>query len=274
MPAEREGRRMKWRSSNVLYLIGIGLPLLVIAELIIKIAWPSVWGCAAIIVITVLLLKSLIRKVRFLPRALEEYGELIPVELDLPGNPDVEVYSSNALCQYDFVLRIAEFLSPFSFGDTKPKVVINPQLLKEKGKRFMEMAVMREIERYRRNYQVSTILHLFLPLSFLAILVLSVFAFKIPVLEYLGPFWLYFAMPFLLTFLFGLHLFTWNRSLSIKDYQLDSYLASLFGLKEVKQFIMSVAELERRGEKQHHAPVNHHYISQRLKKLEELKVVR
>lgn len=265
---------MKWRSTNVFYLIGIGFPLVIIAGLSIKIAWPSIWGIGAILIITALLLKALISKVRFLPRALEEYGELTPVELKLPENPGVEIYSSDVLYKYDFLLRIAEFLSPFSFGNSKPKVVINPQLLQEKGKRFMEIAVMREIERYRRNHQVSTVLHLFLPLAVVAILILSIIAFKIPVLEHLGPFWLYFAMPFIFTLLFGLHVFLWNRSLSAKDFQLDSHLASLFGVKDVKQYIMSVAELERRGEKQHHAPVNQHYVSQRLKKLEQLKQTR
>lgn len=265
---------MKWKSSNVIYLIGIGFPLVIIAGLSIKIVWPSIWGSGAILIITALLLKALISKVRFLPRALAEYGELSPVELKLPGDPDVEVYSSNVMCQYDFLLRIAEFLSPFSFGDNRPKIVINPQLLQEKGKRFMEIAVMREIERYRRNHQVNTILRLFLPLAVVAILILSVFAFKIRILEYLGPFWVYFAMPFICTLLFGLHVFLWNRSLSVKDYQLDSHLASLFSVKDVKQYIMCVAELERRGEKQHHAPVNQHYVSQRLKKLEQFKQTR
>lgn len=265
---------MKWRSSNVLYLIGIGLPLVVIAGLGIKIAWPSIWGCAAILITTVLLLKALIGKVRFLPRSLAEYGELTPEELELPGAPNVEVYSSKTLCQYDFILRIAEFLSPFSFGGSTPKVVLNPKLLQEKGKRFMEIAVMREIERYRKNHQVSSILHLLLPPLLLAIIVLSVFAFKIPVLDYLGPFWLQFVMPFLFTLLFGLHLFIWNKSLSAKDYQLDLYLASLFGVKDVKQFIISVAELERGGEKEHHVPMNQHYTSLRLKQLEKFKETR
>lgn len=262
---------MRWRSSNVLYLIGIGFPLVIIAGLGIKAAWPSVWGSAAIIITTVLLLKALIGKVRFLPRSLAEYGELTPVELELPGAPDVEVYSSNALCQYDFILRIAEFLSPFSFGNSRPKVVLNPKLLQEKGKRFMEIAVMREIERYRRNYQVSSILHLVTPLLLLAIVVLSVVAFKIPLSDYLGPFWFQFAMPFLFTLLFGLHLFIWNKSLSAKDYQLDLYLVSIFSVKDVKQYIINMEELERGGEKQHHAPINQHYTSLRLKRLEQTK---
>jgi hypothetical protein len=262
---------MKWKSSNVFYLIGIGLPLTVMGALGIKIAWPSVWGCAAIFAATVLLLKMLIRKVRFLPRPLAEYGELKRETLELPGDPEVEVYSSNALCQYDFVLRIAEFLSPFSFADRPPKVVINPRLLQEKGTRFMQIAVMREIERYRRKHQTTAILHLLLPLFALAIAALSVFAFKIPLSDYLGPFWVQFAMPFLFTIFLGLHLFLWNKSLSVRDYQLDLFLTSLFTVADVKQYILSVEKLEGGNETKKQGAFNHYYTNLRLKQLEKVK---
>lgn len=265
---------MKWRSSNVFYLIGIGFPLLVMTTLSIKAVWPSIWGCIAIFVVMALLLKVLIGKVRFLPHPIAEYGELKRELLHLPGEPNVEVYSSKALCQYDFVLRIAEFLSPLSFADNLPKVVINPQLLQEKGKRFMEIAVMREVERYRRKHQVAAILHLLLPLFVPVIVILSIVAFKIPISDYLSLFMMQLVMPFLFTILSGLHLFLWNRSISAKDYQLDLFLTSMFSVKDVKEYINTLGKLEGRDEKQKYDSLNQHYTSLRLKQLERIKKTR
>lgn len=262
---------MKWRSSNVWYLAGIGIPLAIIAVLGIKAVWPSIWGSAAILVITVLLLRALIGKTRFIPHPLAQYGELKPQELDLPGNPGVDLYTSGSMCRYDFVLRIVEFLSPLSFEGGRPKVVINPRLLEEKGERFMQIAVMREVERYRRNYQAVSILRLVLPLFAFAIAVLTVFAFDIPLTERLGVFWVQFAMPFLYTILLGLHLFFWNRRISAMDGELDLFLTSVFTVEDVKRYIISVGELERGYEKSKTSTLNQHYINTRLKQLENHK---
>ncbi len=260
---------MKWKSSNQWYLTGIGLPLAIIAALGIKAVWPSIWGSIAIFVVTALLLYLLIGKIRFIPHPLAQYGELIPLELNLPVELGVDIYSSAVMCRYDFVLRIVELLSPFSFKDIRPKVVINPQLLEEKGEKFMQIAVMREVERYRRNYQANTILRLTLPLLVFAILVLSVFAFEIPLTKYLGAFWVRIAMPFICTILLGLHLILWNKRISTIDRNLDLFLTSVFAVEDVKQYIISVGEMERGQEKAKSGALNQHYIDTRLKQLEQ-----
>ncbi|MEM1483332.1 hypothetical protein V6615_00480 [Oscillospiraceae bacterium PP1C4] len=260
---------MKWKSTNIFYLAGIGLPLAAITAFGIKIAWPTIWISIAILAVSAFLFKILIGKIIFLPRPEREYGELKPLLLDLPETYGVELYTCSALCKYDFVLRIVELLSPFAFRGNSPKVVVNPQLLEKKGDLFMKIAITREIERYQRKYQMHTILHLTVPVLVMIAIILGVFAFDIRVSNYISPFILQFAMPFLFTILFVGHLFIWNKCLSQKDFKLDSFLTSVFPVEDVKSYILGVEELERRNEKQKHGTFNDHYTSMRIKKLEK-----
>jgi len=259
---------MRWKSSNFYYLAGIGLPLLAISALSIKIAWPTIWISIIILAVSAYLFKVLIGKIIFLPRPEREYRELRPLSLDLPEDYGVELFTCPALSKYDFVLRVVEILSPFAFRGCSPKVVVNPMLLEKKGEMFMKIAITREIERYRKKYQVNTILHLAVPILVLTVIVLSVFAFDIQISNYLSPFILQLVFPFLFTILFVGHLFLWNKCLSQKDYQLDSFLASIFPVEDVRNYILNMEELERRNEKEKHSTINDHYTSMRLKKLE------
>lgn len=257
---------MRWKSTNIWYLAGLGVPLLAAAALAVK-AWPTVWVILTVLIALVLSFRLLISKTLALPHPVRAYGELKPLALTLPKDYGVELYTCEAMAKYDFILRVAELLSPVKFSGKPPKIAVNPSLIKEKGESFMQVAVVREIIRSRGAYQVRSVLRLALPLLLAAVCVLAVFAYDIPVSEYMNPFIFQFALPFLCTALFAGHLFLWNRSLSKQDFKLDAYLLTVFTEDEVRSYIKVMDELERKGEKQKSAAFSDHYLKERLEKL-------
>mgnify|MGYP006912197581 FL=1 len=261
---------MNWKSSNVYYLAGIGIPLASAALLGAKIAVPRPWLAAVILAGGICLLRMLTLKTLALPRPLHEYGALTPLDLELPRDYGVELCTSPELGRYDFALRVAELISPMRFRGSRPKVAVNPVLLEKYGKQFMRIAIVREIERYRRKCQPAVILQLVLPPLVLLNAILCVFAFRIPVEQRLGPFLFQVVLPFALTLCFLGHLLLWNKRISRQDFRLDSFLTTVFPMEDVKNYIALVEEMERGMEKKPHQGLNDYYASARLRNLEKL----
>lgn len=262
---------MKWKSTNIFYFIGVGLPLIVAAALSIRLAYPGkIWVIVLVAVVAALILKTVIKKTLWVPNSIDSYGEITLLELELPKEYGVDVYTSETMCKYDFIFRLAELVSPLAFRGNRPKIMVNPKMLKEEGEDFIKIAVTEQIERYRSKYQLFTTLRLVCPILLIVIAGLSIFVLNINLSVYIPGFLLSYLAPAILLGIFMLHLFLWNRSLSKKDQKIDTILATLFPMEDVKSYIKTVDRLERKGEKDNKAQVSQHYLEQRLKHLNNL----
>ena len=258
---------MKPKSTNIFYYLGL-LPLTVLDfALGMWLARAHLWLVIVLGVLCVLVVGAVIRKFRCLPHTVESYGKLIPSTLTLPGRTDIALFESEEMARYDFMVRVAEFLSPMHFNDEKPKLIINPKMRKEYGDTFMQIAGMREVRRYETHGALRLLLRLVIPVEAMITVALCVFAFQVDLSQYFSNFFLNFILPFLLVVLLVGDLYLWNRSISAQDARLDSFLTSCFSVQDIENYILTIEALEGGNEKENSKKFNAHYAQERIKRL-------
>lgn len=258
---------MKWKSTNILFLLGIGLPVLCLAGLAWLTAWPHYVACGAVAAVCGTLLFWLFKKTACLPYPRDSYGSLTPLQLDLPGDFGVALCTDKSLAQHDFLLRIAEFVSPLRFGGATPMVVLNPLMLENEGAEFMAMAAVREIGRYKLKIQPKTVLWLLCPILALAALILSVPAFDLPLERYFGPFLTQLILPLVCALALVAHIFAWNRRAAAQDARLDRFMLQYYPADRVEWQIKKMGVLEGRFDKATYRPFNEHCLKERIEQL-------
>lgn len=259
---------MKLKSTNIYYLIGL-IPWLVLdLGLALYLSYDIKWLFYPLLLIGIGVIYLLVQKFTYLPRAKSEYESLEESKITLPVSYGVDIYTCKSLSQHSFILRVAEVLSPLILQKNETlKVVMNEQLLKEEGEQFMQIAVVRELERYRTKSQVKVVLRLVVPLLMMVGVVLTVLAFRVNLLDYATSFTVNFALPFMVVVIFLLHLFLWNRYLSKEESRLDRFLLQHFSLGAVEHYISKIEELEGSNEKEKYKVFNQHYAKERISKL-------
>ncbi|MEG2843281.1 MAG: hypothetical protein RR900_07325, partial [Ruthenibacterium sp.] len=179
---------MKLKSTNIYYLLGL-IPLTVLDfTLGMVLAKSHLWLVIALGALCVLSVYAIIKKFIWVPHSEKSYGNLKSVEFSLPVDYEVDLYESEKMACYDFLVRVAELISPLSFHGERPKLVINPNLRAQYGDAFMQIAAVRELRRYEKKGALRTLLRLVMPVELLLALVLSVFAFQVDLTQYFSFF--------------------------------------------------------------------------------------
>lgn len=255
---------MNWRSSNIWYAVALAPLLAAATALAYLVLAPSAWAYLPPAVAAALLIWGG-RKIAFLPRPARDYGEMTDVPVRVPRRYGVTLRACPSMDRYAFIPRVAELLSPFRFGpQAAPVVAVSPGALARHGERFVVMAAVREIERYRRHGRLKTIVHLLAPLLALGC---GVLLLLLRGQEWFGPVVTNFAAPFAFSLLVIGHLLTWNRSVSRRERELDDVLADLFSPAEVREFIEISEGMEQGLDGEKCRALNEYYMRERLKRL-------
>lgn len=187
---------------------------------------------------------GLVKKFWWLPKPEKTYGEMEAYDLPLPVDLNIRTYLCPAMDRYDFLKRNVELISPlWRRGGEDFKIALSPAFVRKQGDRLMQIAVMREVIRYRQGVQIKTSLGLLTPA--LAILSLAEAYFALgwnriyPVLAGYGNF---FGPVLAAVVAVGLVL-GWNRMVSRMDYRVDDELKRYFPKEEVAAFIKKWDEL-------------------------------
>lgn len=259
---------MRLKSINIYYLIGL-LPMAVVVYLLaLKLAVSVTWIFLLILLLGEFIIWKLGKELWFLPGKKEDYADLKRIDFQLPLDYQVDIYTCETLSRYEFILRTAEVISPLIFPKgERVKVAINGRLLNQEGERFMQIATLREIERYREKTQAKVMVRLVLPILIMAAFGLSVFVYDIDLVQYVGGFVVYFALPFLTAGVFLLHLLLWNRYVSAQEGKLDVFLTRYFPVKDVADYILRLEVLEEKNESEKYGAFNQHYAKKRVKNL-------
>lgn len=261
----------KIKSNNWCYLAGI-IPFIVIMLVIAEMKINNVWVRIALVVLAVIIVVSLIRKFLYLPYSLDKYKEYKEIELDLPDNWDVKIYSCQEMDRYPFLKRYVEIFSPlFASKDRKIRIFVSPSFLKKQKSRFVEICVTREIVKYCSKVQIKTTLGLVMPIlawvTFLEAFFLL--GWKETFDKYSGV--TNFFGPILTAAIIISTLFLWNMSVSKMDYKLDAELKKYFQKTEIADYIQKWDELSLPDEKelikQEKREIEMHYIQKRIDKL-------
>lgn len=257
----------KWSSSNTWYAI-ILVPLLLLnAWLAFSLLRPSVWAWLVPMPAAFAALWILLR-MRHLPRPASAYARMKKADAFSPNFLGVEVFFCPEMDRYDFLLRVAEFISPMTFAEgARPKVAISPRLFEACGRDFMEVAVAREVESYRLRTRLKIILHLATPVLLIAATAMLV-AMNAPHFARLGAFATDFILPALFSGAFVLHILLWNKSVSRHDRIIDARLAEWFHSERIKSYIATIEELENARVDSRHRPFNAHYARERIQGLD------
>lgn len=187
---------------------------------------------------------GLIKKFWWLPKPEKTYGELEAYDLPFPIALNIRTYLCPNMDQYSFLKRNVELISPlWRRGDEDFKIALSPEFVRKQGDRLMQIAVMREIIRYRQGAQVKTSLGLLTPVLTLVSLAEAYFALGwnriYPVMAGYGNF---FGPVLIAIVAVGLVL-GWNRMVSQIDYRVDDELKQYFSKEEIAAFIKKWDEL-------------------------------
>ncbi len=260
--------RMKLKSLNIYYIIGI-IPLTAINFLLgMKLASNKIWLSCIIGIFGIAIISGLIKKFMVMPYSITSYGKLNPLSLDLPIdlNGSTMLFTSDIMDKYAFLSRSVEIISPIR-QTGKFIVVVNPKLLREYGKEFTKCAVVRELKKFSTASGLKVILRLVIPIEILISLILSVFAFRINLNTYFSGFYINFILPIITVVIFGLILYTWNRFVSKQDMKLDRYLLEYFSSNDVVHYVEVMNELQSVDESENSRKFNQHYAQERLKNI-------
>lgn len=262
---------MRLKSTNKYYILGLVPLTTIIFILALTLARNNKWIFYPLIVISILTIYRLIKKFIFLPRPWKEYNDLKKINRKSPVDYNVEYFSSQELAKYSFIPRVVEVLSPLYLKKTERlKVVINEKLLKSESEEFINIAVCREIEKYKEKSALKITLALSMPLLSVLGVILWGFIIKIDLLDYYSAFIVNFLLPTLFVGVLLLYLLFWNKYVSYQEAKLDIILTSYFHINDVEEYINKIEELEGRVEKTKYKEFNDHYARQRISKLKRL----
>ena len=259
---------MKLKSPNVWFIFGT-VPVLVL-DFVLG-AWFArgmVWLSVVLLLLGLLAAVALVRKFIVMPKPRNRYGTPEPFALELPINCNAEFYHCPEMAKYEFLLRTVEVVSPLWNGKKPFQVMINPTLAEKYGQDFEKVAVVRELENFRRKNSLKSLVGLLLPVEVLAAAVPAAVAFGPQLEAVLGSFVLYFAAPFAAVAAFGGCLYLWNRTISIQDKQLDAFLLGYFSKEQVKQYIQVTEKMNAEGGSEKSRVFTEHYRDDRLKALD------
>ena len=264
---------VRLKSTNMIYLLCI-LPLWLAVCGLGMFLVPALWMRGLIGVVCAGAALWLCRKVSCLPRPQLEYGELTPLELEVPGPCEVQVYTSERMGYYEFLHRTVELVRPLVPNEKHPILVaVNPKLLQQEGEEFVQIAVAREVESYRRHEQLRAVLGLVLPVLGVALGV------EVLILAHrLG--WL--AQSYLLSMvepaiavaaLVGT-LYLWNKNMSKRDFLMDQAMTAYFTREQLVNYIRQEEALNEKEEKPDYSReaeerklVHQHYMTERIEHL-------
>lgn len=257
---------MQLKSKNIYYILGL-VPLTALDFLLaVKLTSGRWWLSALIGVLGVVTIICIIRKFLWIPHSEASYGTLVPLKLTLPVPYEVDLFTCEAMADYDFLNRVVEVISPI-WPAGRLKVAVNPVILKEKGETFMRTAVCRELRRYEDGSSLKILLGLVAPIETAVLIVLGVWAYQVNLSRYFGSFFLNFILPFLMVILLGVDLYLWNRFVSGEDIKLDRYLTKYFTPEEIVCYIETTEEMQSACEGEKSRKFNEHYMEERIKKL-------
>lgn len=254
---------MKLKSPNVWFIFGT-VPVLVL-DFVLG-AWFArgmVWLSVVLLLLGLLAAVALVRKFIVMPKPRNRYGTPEPFALELPINCNAEFYHCPEMAKYEFLHRTVEVVSPLWNGKKPFQVMINPTLAEKYGQDFEKVAVVRELENFRRKNSLKSLVGLLLPVEVLAAAVPAAVAFGPQLEAVLGSFVLYFAAPFAAVAAFGGCLYLWNRTISIQDKQLDAFLLGYFSKEQVKQYIQVTEKMNAEGGSEKSRVFTEHYRDDR-----------
>ncbi len=262
---------MRLKSSNWLYLV-ISVPSVVlVASIAGAVFWTYKWAVIAIDALAILLAFKAVKKFSNMPKPLSSYSELKEVEdFSIPLEVDMDFFISPSLSQYDFMGRSAEIISPFSFGECRPKMVLNPKLLKE-DKRFMEIVATREVLKYQSKTNVKNFAGIVLPITLMLVSVLLYALYRTQLSRIFSGIVLNFLIPFAIALIFVAFMFLWTSSISHRDTKLDIELLKYFKRHEVENFILKLEAYESEGDGVKGKTFNEYFAQERIKKLSSFK---
>ena len=147
---------MKLKSPNVWFIFGT-VPVLVL-DFVLG-AWFArgmVWLSVVLLLLGLLAAVALVRKFIVMPKPRNRYGTPEPFALELPINCNAEFYHCPEMAKYEFLHRTVEVVSPLWNGKKPFQVMINPTLAEKYGQDFEKVAVVRELENFRRKNSLKS----------------------------------------------------------------------------------------------------------------------
>ncbi len=259
---------MKLKSPNVWFILGTVPVLLLDFALGAWLARGMVWLSVLLLLLGAALAVMMVRKYLVLPKPVKNYGDPEPANLEVPVACNAEFYHCPAMAKYEFLHRTVEVVSPLWNGKKPFRVMINPVLAQRHGEEFEKVAVVRELENFRRKNSLKSLVGLVLPVEVLAAAVLAAVAFGTQLQALVGSFVLYFAAPFAAVAAFGGCLYLWNRTISSQDKKLDAFLLDYFSKEQVKQYIQITEKMHEEGGNEKSRVFTEHYRDDRLKALD------
>ena len=148
---------MKLKSPNVWFIFGT-VPVLVL-DFVLG-AWFArgmVWLSVVLLLRGLLAAVALVRKFIVMPKPRNRYGTPEPFALELPINCNAEFYHCPEMAKYEFLHRTVEVVSPLWNGKKPFQVMINPTLAEKYGQDFEKVAVVRELENFRRKNSLKSL---------------------------------------------------------------------------------------------------------------------
>ena len=156
-------------------------------------------------------------------------------------------------------------MSPLLFKKDSPvKIAVNPSLLSEKNN-FAQIAVVRELEKYRTRTAVKSVLGLVVPLLALGCVVEAIFLWKA---DWLSSSLTGMLFPTVCAAAVVGVLALWNRQVSRQDFVLDQCLLPYFDVDDVIYYVNRSEELLAADDKKPRTEVQRHYARERVKRLE------
>ena len=261
-------KRMK--SNNWCYLVGI-LPFIIIMLIIAVVYSKSLKIEILLTFAAIMICVFVVKKFLCIPYSMKKYGEMKEIDMKLPDDWDIKIYSCKEMDRYPFLKRYIEIVSPLLPGkNSDVRVVVSPAFLKKYKPRFVEICVTREILKYCRKVQIKLTLGLVIPILTWIIIIEAFFlsGWKDIFDRYSGI--TNFFGPILTAAVIIITLFIWNKSVSQMDYQMDAELKNYYG-DEVADYIRRWDEImvpdDKELIKKEKREIELHYIRKRIEKL-------
>lgn len=257
------------KSSNWIYM-AITLPLLFI-DGVLGIIVAGRHPVIQVLILGALVFAAvkIIGKFSHMPYKKAAYADIESIDLDIPLDWSVSVCTSAKMAEYDFLGRIAEVVSPMKMGKRPCVVAVNPSVLEKEGKTYMRIAVTREVLRYAKRIPAKLFALIALPVMLFIGVILFFFSFHQVLTSYFSMAALNLLLPFALMLLFLLSLFFWNSRVAYYDTVLDTALLEYFPKQAVIDYVKRTEAMMAKGDKEKSKVFNEHFLSSRVRKIEE-----
>lgn len=266
------------KTNNIKYIYYVLFPLGLVFGLYVLMDSPLILKLS-ISAIFLLIAGFMLKKIWHLPRPLKDYGNLEPIEVELPGRFGVALCTSEKMDSYRFLNRNIEILSPlFNKKDSALTVVISPTLFEKIGLKNVKIGVVREIIKYQSKTHIKTIASLFLPFIAMVILVELYFVTGFNRIYSINEGAPVFFVPLVITIYFVATLLIWNKYVSKIDFHLDCKLVDYFSKEDIVVFIevwdqlyyeSTIYRVGNTANKDRRRKLEKYYITERIGKLKD-----